>query len=107
LCGLEGLRLAALVHEEPPGSLTKLLDSAGLFDLAPIVVAVTGGFGRLWKVRTEGNLRDYGEVHRPHLIRATTPGEIRARFAEDPWAGNDLLRITRVPPWTLRLGSLG
>jgi hypothetical protein len=32
--------------------------------------------------------------------------EIRARLAEDPWARNDLLRVTRVVPWTLRLGSL-
>jgi hypothetical protein len=65
--GLEGLRLAALVHEEPQESLAKLLDSAGVLDFAPIVVAVTGGFGRIWKVRTEGDLRDYVEVHRPHL----------------------------------------
>jgi uncharacterized protein YciI len=41
------------------------------------------------------------------VIRATTPDEVRSRLAEDPWAGNDLLRITRVAPWTLRLGSLG
>jgi hypothetical protein len=41
------------------------------------------------------------------VIRATTPEEVRSRLAEDPWAGNDLLRITRVAPWTLRLGSLG
>ena len=64
---IEELRLAALVHEEPQESLTKLLDSAGVFDLAPTVVAVTGGFGRIWKVRTEGELRDYVEVNRPHL----------------------------------------
>jgi hypothetical protein len=32
--------------------------------------------------------------------------EIRARLAEDPRARNDLLRVTRVVPWTLRLGSL-
>jgi hypothetical protein len=40
------------------------------------------------------------------VIRAKTPDEARARLAEDPWAGKDLLRITRVAPWTLRLGSL-
>lgn len=67
LAGLEALRLAALVHEEPQESLTKLLDSAGVSDFAPTVVAVTGGFGRIWKVRTEGDLRDYVEVNRPHL----------------------------------------
>jgi uncharacterized protein YciI len=40
------------------------------------------------------------------VVRATTPDEVRARLAEDPWATRDLLRITRVAPWTLRLGSL-
>ena len=67
LAGLEELRLAALVHEEPQESLTKLLDSAGVSDIAPTVVAVTGGCGRIWKVRTEGDLGDYLEVNRPHL----------------------------------------
>jgi hypothetical protein len=45
LAGLEALRLAARIHEEPQESLPKVLDSAGVFDFAPIVVAVTGGFG--------------------------------------------------------------
>jgi len=40
------------------------------------------------------------------VVRAATPDEIRTRLAEDPWAGGDLLRISRVAPWTLRLGSL-
>jgi uncharacterized protein YciI len=40
------------------------------------------------------------------VVRATTPDEVRSRLAEDPWAIKDLLRITRVAPWTLRLGSL-
>ena len=40
------------------------------------------------------------------VVRAETPDHVRSRLAEDPWAGNDLLRITRVAPWTLRLGSL-
>ena len=39
------------------------------------------------------------------VLRATTPDEIRARLAEDPWSSKDLLRITRIVPWTLRLGS--
>ena len=65
--GIEELRLAALVHEEPQESLPKLLGAAGVFDFAPTVVAVTGGFGRIWKVRTEGDLRDYVEVNRPQL----------------------------------------
>lgn len=40
------------------------------------------------------------------VIRAKTPDEVRSQLAEDPWAVKDLLRITRVAPWTLRLGSL-
>lgn len=41
------------------------------------------------------------------VVRARTPDEVRSRLAEDPWAGADLLSISRVAPWTLRLGSLG
>ena len=40
------------------------------------------------------------------IVRAGSPDEICSRLAEDPWARNDLLRVTRVVPWTLRLGSL-
>jgi uncharacterized protein YciI len=41
------------------------------------------------------------------VVRARTPDEARSRLAEDPWTRTDLLRITRIAPWTLRLGSLG
>jgi uncharacterized protein YciI len=41
------------------------------------------------------------------IVRATSPDEIRSRLAEDPWTITDLLRVTRIAPWTLRLGSLG
>jgi uncharacterized protein YciI len=41
------------------------------------------------------------------IVRATSPEEIRSRLAEDPWTIRDLLRVTRISPWTLRLGSLG
>jgi hypothetical protein len=40
------------------------------------------------------------------IIRADEPKEIHARLADDPWTADDLLRITRVMPWSLRLGSL-
>jgi len=40
------------------------------------------------------------------IMRAETPDEVRSRLAEDPGARNDLLRVARVAPWTLRLGSL-
>jgi hypothetical protein len=40
------------------------------------------------------------------IVRATTPDEVRSRLAEDPWASKGLLRVSRVAPWTLRLGAL-
>ena len=41
------------------------------------------------------------------IVKADTADEIRSRLGEDPWSRNDLLRIDRITPWTLRLGSLG
>ena len=41
------------------------------------------------------------------IVKADTEDEIRSRLAEDPWSRNDLLRVARITPWTLRLGSLG
>ena len=40
------------------------------------------------------------------VVRANTPDEVRSRLADDPWTSKDLLRVTRVASWTLRLGSL-
>ena len=40
------------------------------------------------------------------IIRARSADEIRHRLADDPWARQDLLRITSIVPWTLRLGRL-
>jgi hypothetical protein len=41
------------------------------------------------------------------IIRASDAEQIRSRLSGDSWARKDLLRITHVVPWTLRLGSLG
>jgi YCII-related domain len=41
------------------------------------------------------------------IIRATDVEQIRSRLSDDSWTRKDLLRITQVVPWTLRLGSLG
>jgi uncharacterized protein YciI len=54
-------------------------------------------------VALAGPLEEASEVLM--IIRAKDAGQIHARLAEDPWSGN-LLRTTRVDPWTLRLGSL-
>ena len=40
------------------------------------------------------------------IVRANDPDEIAERFGADPWNGTDLLRISRIAPWTIRLGSL-
>lgn len=40
------------------------------------------------------------------IVRAENEAEVRSRLAADPWSANDLLRVTRTAPWTLRLGSL-
>jgi uncharacterized protein YciI len=40
------------------------------------------------------------------IMRADTVDEIEKRLAADPWTRLDLLRVTRIAPWTLRLGSV-
>jgi uncharacterized protein YciI len=40
------------------------------------------------------------------IVRAINADEIVERLAADPWTGQDLLRISRISPWTLRLGAL-
>lgn len=40
------------------------------------------------------------------IVRAKSPEEITARLAGDCWSNDDLLRIGRIVPWKLRLGSL-
>jgi uncharacterized protein YciI len=41
------------------------------------------------------------------IFWASDADEIASRLEDDPWSGEDLLRTTRIAPWTLRLGSLG
>ncbi len=40
------------------------------------------------------------------IFRAESEGEIRQRLAADPWHRMGLLQISRIMPWTLRLGKL-
>jgi hypothetical protein len=40
------------------------------------------------------------------IVRAKDPDEIVERFAADPWSKSGLLRISRITPWTVRLGTL-
>lgn len=61
------LRLAVLVHEEPPDALGGILDAAGLSELAPTVFAVVGEFGKLWKIAADDEIAEYVDSHRAHL----------------------------------------
>jgi uncharacterized protein YciI len=40
------------------------------------------------------------------VMRAETADDARGCLAADPWTVQDLLRVVRISPWTLRLGSL-
>ena len=40
------------------------------------------------------------------IFRAESPDEIRQRLGPDPWHRMGLLEISRIMPWTLRLGKL-
>ena len=40
------------------------------------------------------------------IIRAKSRDEILTRLGADPWTTMDLLRVTRITPWNLRLGSI-
>ena len=40
-----------------------------------------------------------------HAVEAASEDEVRARFAEDPWASAGLLRIGSIEQWSLWLDS--
>ena len=40
-----------------------------------------------------------------HAVEAADENEVRACFAEDPWASADRLRLASVEPWALWLDS--
>jgi len=40
-----------------------------------------------------------------HAVQAAGEDEVRARFAVDPWAEADMLRIGSIEPWALWLDS--
>jgi uncharacterized protein YciI len=40
-----------------------------------------------------------------HAVEAADENEVRARFAADPWASADMLRLASVEPWALWLDS--
>jgi uncharacterized protein YciI len=40
-----------------------------------------------------------------HVVEAADENQIRARFADDPWASAGLLQIGTIEPWALWLDS--
>jgi hypothetical protein len=40
------------------------------------------------------------------VVRAATEDEIVARLSSDSWTSKDLLRVSRIARWDLRLGAL-
>jgi uncharacterized protein YciI len=46
------------------------------------------------------------EVRTAHAVRAGSEGEVRSRFARDPWSGSHLV-IESIEPWTIRLAAPG
>jgi uncharacterized protein YciI len=38
-----------------------------------------------------------------HVVDAPSEQDVRARFAQDPWARNGMLRVESVEPWTILL----
>ena len=55
-------------------------------------------------VKLGGPLKGTSEVLL--ILRAQSEDEIRQRLAPDPWHRMDLLRVARIMPWTIRLGTL-
>jgi uncharacterized protein YciI len=40
------------------------------------------------------------------VVRANSPEEIVTRLQADPWTSIGMLAVSRIAPWTLRLGRL-
>jgi len=47
-----------------------------------------------------------GDTDTLHVVEAESEEAVRARFAEDPWAGNGMLTPVSVEAWTVLLDGL-
>jgi hypothetical protein len=61
------MRLAVLLHEQAPERAAVLLERAGSASFSPLVTAVIGAFGRLWKLRSEHDALEYVAAHVAYL----------------------------------------
>lgn len=55
------LKLVALVHEEPPERMPRLLAAADLAGEAPFATAIVAAFGALWRAQDEAELARLAE----------------------------------------------
>jgi hypothetical protein len=46
-----------------------------------------------------------GDRETLHVVNATAEDEVRARFAEDSWAQNGMLRVSSIERWTILLSA--
>ena len=46
-----------------------------------------------------------GDRETLHVVTATSEDEVRARFAEDSWAQNGMLRVQSIERWTILLSA--
>jgi len=61
------MRLAVLLHEEPPERVPALLEREGFTSAAPLVTAVIAAFGGLWKLACDEEAADYIRAHGAYL----------------------------------------
>ena len=61
------LKLTALVHEQPPARVGRVLARAGLADQARLVRSIVASFGEIWKARDRRALATFARRHRHRL----------------------------------------
>ena len=104
---MAGLRLAVLVHEGRADDIRHMLRAARLLDLAPLVAAVVGSFGALWKATSDDDLRRYVHLNRTHLaglllFELAHEGRPTAEMARAAALGGLTARFER---WATRLAG--
>jgi len=59
-----------------------------------------------WQASRSMEYQKEWEAHASFIAHATAADEIVDPLSTDPWSSQDILRVSRMTPWTLRLGSL-
>jgi hypothetical protein len=61
------VKLAALLHEMSLAEVEETLQQMGFGDMAQFVCNIIGGFGDIWKITSESQLREYVFRRQSHL----------------------------------------